>query len=125
MKLSKQEIGAILRRLREQTGYTQKEVAEHFGRNQQIVGHWETGYSQPDAGTLFELCDFYGADISKAFGFNSTQANCSPLLLTPSEEDLLAQYRRLTPSQQSAVLQMVMAFQPDEVDPRKSDTALA
>ena len=73
MKLTKQEIGAVLRRLREQSGFTQKEVAEHFGRKQQIVGHWETGYSQPDAGTLFELCDFYGADISKEFGFNYPQ----------------------------------------------------
>lgn len=69
MKLTKQEIGAILKQLREENGFTQKEVAEHFGRRQQIIGHWETGYSQPDAGTLFELCDFYGADIGKAFGF--------------------------------------------------------
>ncbi|KAF5039995.1 Helix-turn-helix domain protein [anaerobic digester metagenome] len=69
MRLTKQEIGSILKQLREANGYTQKEVAEHFGRKQQIVGHWETGYAQPDAGTLFELCDFYGADISKAFGF--------------------------------------------------------
>lgn len=78
MKLSKQQIGAILKKLREDKGYTQREVAEHFGRTQQIIGHWETGYSQPDAGTLFDLCDFYGADITQAFGFSKTvAATCS------------------------------------------------
>ncbi|WP_369809094.1 hypothetical protein, partial [uncultured Clostridium sp.] len=26
---------------------TQQEVADKIGRKQPIVGHWETGYSQP------------------------------------------------------------------------------
>lgn len=103
MRLTKQEIGAILRSLREQKGFTQKEVAEHFGRKQQIVGHWETGYSQPDAGTLFELCDFYGADISTAFGFaNSTSASAP--LLNADEIFLLKNFRKLNAEGQEKAL---------------------
>ena len=66
---SKEDIGIILKQLRADAGMTQKEVAEALGRKQQVIGHWETGYAQPDANTLFVLCDLYGADISEAFGF--------------------------------------------------------
>lgn len=65
--MTKQEIGQILRAARETKGMTQKQVAEMLGRRQQIVGHWETGYAQPDANTLFELCDIYGISVDEAF----------------------------------------------------------
>lgn len=67
--MTKAEIGSILRDLRIASGKTQKEVAEALGRTQQIIGHWETGYSQPDANTLFILCDIYGTTVDDAFGF--------------------------------------------------------
>ena len=66
--MTKQEIGQILKEAREARGMTQKQVAEVLGRRQQIVGHWETGYAQPDANTLFELCDIYDISIDEAFG---------------------------------------------------------
>lgn len=65
--MTKQEIGQILRAAREAKGMTQKQAAEMLGRRQQIVGHWETGYAQPDANTLFELCDIYGISVDEAF----------------------------------------------------------
>lgn len=67
--MTKEEIGNILKQLRVSSGKTQKEVAKILGRNQQVVGHWETGYSQPDANTLFTLCDIYGTTVDEAFGF--------------------------------------------------------
>lgn len=67
--MEKEEIGLILKRLRLDSGKTQKEVAELLGRSQQVVGHWETGYAQPDANTLFLLCSIYDADMNEAFGF--------------------------------------------------------
>ena len=66
--MTKQEIGQVLKSAREAKGMTQKQVAEMLGRRQQIVGHWETGYAQPDANTLFELCDIYDISIDEAFG---------------------------------------------------------
>lgn len=67
--MTKEQIGDILRQLRLSAQMTQKEAAEKLGRRQQIIGHWETGYSQPDADTLFQLCDIYGASVDEAFGF--------------------------------------------------------
>lgn len=66
--MTKQEIGQVLRAAREAKGFTQKQVAEKLGRKQQVIGHWETGYAQPDANTLFELCDLYEISIDEAFG---------------------------------------------------------
>jgi len=70
MLFSKEEIGAVLKKMRIDAGLTQKEVAQIIGRNQPIIGHWENGYSQPDVDTLFRLCDIYGVeDVFCAFGF--------------------------------------------------------
>lgn len=59
-------------------GFTQAQVATLLNRKPQVVGHWETGYAQPDANTLFELCDIYGISIDEAFGKKGNQETLSP-----------------------------------------------
>lgn len=86
--MTKEEIGSILKQLRIASGKTQKEVAEMLGRKQQIVGHWETGYSQPDANTLFMLCDIYGTTVDDAFGFKKSR-------LSPIEKSIIEKYNSL------------------------------
>ena len=108
MSFTKQEIGAILKKLREENGYTQKQVAEHFGRKQQIIGHWETGYSQPDAGTLFDLCAFYGADINTAFGFSSKKASRAEL--SPAVYAAAMDYSQLSSEHRKTVDNVISAL---------------
>lgn len=69
---------------------TQSEVAKIIGRNQQIIGHWETGYAQPDANTLFILCEIYNTTVDKAFGFNQSTNNISD-----NEYLYIKKYRKL------------------------------
>jgi len=88
--VTKEEIGAILKELRLSCGMTQKEVALALGRKQQIVGHWETGYSQPDANTLFTLCNIYGTSVDIAFGFKKKDFDISK-----NDIELLKKYRTL------------------------------
>lgn len=90
--MTKEEIGQILKQLRSSCGMTQKEVAEKIGRKQQIVGHWETGYAQPDANTLFLLCEIYGTTVDKAFGFASKRE-----LFSKKELSVIEKYRSLDP----------------------------
>ena len=100
--MTKKEIGEKLKAKRISCGMTQQEVAEKIGRKQPIVGHWETGYSQPDANTLFMLCDIYGTTVDDIFGF-SPKENFSK-----SEYDHIKKYRALDESGRehvSAVLQ--------------------
>lgn len=59
-------------------GFTQAQVGTLLNRKPQVVGHWETGYAQPDANTLFELCDIYGISIDEAFGKKGNQEALSP-----------------------------------------------
>lgn len=86
---TKKQIGEILKSLRENSKMTQKEAAAKIGRTQQIIGHWETGYSQPDADTLFTLCEIYGSTVDEAFGFYTQ------LKLSPKEKSIIEKYRQL------------------------------
>jgi phage repressor protein C with HTH and peptisase S24 domain len=86
--MTKEEIGSILKQLRISSGKTQKEVAEIIGRKQQIIGHWETGYSQPDANTLFTLCEIYGTTVDDAFGFRKNTISQEDLKLIEKYHDL-------------------------------------
>lgn len=88
--MTKEEIGSVLKGLRIDNGKTQKEVAEILGRTQQIIGHWETGYSQPDANTLFKLCEIYGTTVDEAFGFKREK-----LLVTKKDIEILRKYHEL------------------------------
>ena len=91
-KITREEIGRVLKNLRLASGKTQKEVAEQLGRKQQIVGHWETGYSQPDANTLFTLCDIYGTTVDEAFGFKKNGVR-----LSKDDISWLKMYQNLDP----------------------------
>lgn len=88
--MTKEEIGKILKNLRISCGMTQKDIASKIGRTQQIVGHWETGYAQPDANTLFKLCEAYGTTVDEAFGFIKSKK-----AITPEESEHLKKYRSL------------------------------
>lgn len=88
--MTKEEIGFILKKLRLSCNMTQKEIAEKIGRTQQIIGHWETGYAQPDANTLFTLCELYNTTVDEAFGFVRTKQGIST-----NEYELVEKYRNL------------------------------
>lgn len=77
--MTKQEIGSILMRLRERAGKSREEVADLLGKSVKTVGHWETGYAQPDANTLFLLCTIYGADLNESFGFPANSKKAPPI----------------------------------------------
>ncbi len=65
--ISKGEIAVILKNLRKMSGLTQQELARLMGRSQQVIGHWETGYSQPDISTLLALFELYDKSIDETF----------------------------------------------------------
>jgi len=46
----------IFKKTREQSGYTQKDVAKLISKAQQTVASWKIEQSQPDTNTLFSLC---------------------------------------------------------------------
>ncbi len=87
--MTKDEIASVLKQIRQQSGMTQKEAAEHLGRKQQTLASWETGQSQPDANTLFALCALYKTSVDEAFGFKSDS------IATQAEMTHIKKYRTL------------------------------
>lgn len=53
-----------LRRLLEESGKTQKELAEAIGESQQVVNTWATGRSIPRMGRVQKLADFFRVEKS-------------------------------------------------------------
>lgn len=104
--MTKEEIGSILKKLRISSGKTQKEIAELLGRKQQIIGHWETGYSQPDANTLFLLCDLYGTTVDHAFGFNKNNRLIDNNL-TASKLETIKRIEKMSDNEVNAILAFI------------------
>ena len=95
--MTREEIAKIIQDARVNAGLTQQQAAEAIGRKRQTLASWETGQSQPDANTLFVLCDLYGADINEAFGFTTKKVD-----LNKHEQALVEAYRN-APDMQAAV----------------------
>lgn len=74
--MTKEEIGRIIKESRISAELTQQQVAKKLERPQQTIASWESGKSQPDANTLFELFRILGRSVDEAFGF---QKNTPPL----------------------------------------------
>lgn len=52
------------KKTREQSGLTQKQVADALGVTQSAVSLWETGQSLPRAEMLIKIAKLYGCSIS-------------------------------------------------------------
>ena len=57
------KMGAYLKKLRNEKGLTQEELAEKFGVTRRSVSRWETGYNLPDIDILIEMSDFYNVEL--------------------------------------------------------------
>ena len=52
----KYEIGARIRKYREMSGFSQKELAQKIGVSNSRVSNWEQGINRPDADILADIC---------------------------------------------------------------------
>ena len=92
-------LASRLRDLRVASGMTAREVGDKIGKSEKTVSGWEHGRGQPDADTLFSLCQIYGVSSFDVF----YSADPTDNTLTQDESDLLAAYRRLNTDGRKAV----------------------
>lgn len=57
------KMGAYLKKLRNEKGLTQEELAEKFDVTRRSVSRWETGYNLPDIDILIEMSEFYNVEL--------------------------------------------------------------
>jgi transcriptional regulator with XRE-family HTH domain len=68
-------IGDYIKRKREQSGYTQDEVAIKVGKSRRTLQYWENGSTEPDALALKELANILHFDLSE---LNKAQSKAQP-----------------------------------------------
>ena len=57
-----------LKELRKNTGYTQKEIAEHIGTSQPSYQNWEKGTRQPSRNTIQKIANFFNVSTDYLLG---------------------------------------------------------
>lgn len=59
---------ARLKKAREETGYTQRDIAQIIGISKSTIASYETGRTEPKIETLGKLADFYGVSTDWLIG---------------------------------------------------------
>lgn len=92
-----------LRKLRDEAGVTQKQLADAIGVSQQSINKYENHNIEPDIRTLIRIADFFHISIDYLVGH---RLMCDPVDLrnfSPEEFQLIAKYRRLSQKQKSCI----------------------
>ena len=84
----KYEIGARIRKYREMSGFSQKELAQKIGVSNSRVSNWEQGLNRPDADILAAICVALDVSPSLLLGIQVTGDE-----LTEQERRVLKAYR--------------------------------
>lgn len=61
--MDQKKIGSFFKKLRNEKGLTQEQLAEQFGVSGRTVSRWETGHNMPDLDILIEMADYYDVDL--------------------------------------------------------------
>ena len=57
-----------IKKLREERGLTQVDVANAVGVNYRTIGQYERGVNEPDIATIKKLCDFFDVSADYLLG---------------------------------------------------------
>jgi transcriptional regulator with XRE-family HTH domain len=66
------EVAALVRRIRETSGLTQRQLAERMGSTQSVVARWETGDHEITMKTLTRIADALGVELVLRYGSQET-----------------------------------------------------
>lgn len=58
---------ANLKKARVAAGYTQQQMAQHFGITRGAVAQWESGTIYPDASRLYDIAEFLDCSLDRLF----------------------------------------------------------
>lgn len=89
--MANKQFGNILRKLRNEKGFTQQQVADKLGlKNKSTLGSWEVGKSEPDGYTFLKLCKIYEIEnIYNAFD------EISPIQISSEQNEQYEKYKSL------------------------------
>lgn len=66
--MSQDYMAKLLKKLREDAGYSVEKIAQYFGGDVNLVNDWESGVDVPSAYDCFVLSELYGISLDSMFG---------------------------------------------------------
>lgn len=90
------EIGAIIKKLREEHGMSQEELAKCLGVTYQAVSTWETGKRLPRMGSIEKMSSLFGVTKSYIIG-EEDDSTYFEFQITDEERRFIIAYRKATP----------------------------
>lgn len=85
------EIAVIIKKLREERGMSQEDLAKALGVTNQAVSTWETGKRLPRMGAIEKMSTLFG--VSKGYIIGEDEDSAEEMILTSEERALLIAYR--------------------------------
>ncbi len=99
-----------LKKLRNQFGISQQQLADVIAVSQQSVNKYENHSVEPDIETLIKMADFFHVTVDYLIGRNDTENN-EKIGITPREVELLQAIRELKPVQKECVLKIIESYE--------------
>lgn len=65
--MGQNHMAKMLKKLREDAGYSVEKIAQYFGGDVKLVNDWESGADVPSAYDCFVLSELYGVSIDGMF----------------------------------------------------------
>lgn len=104
------KIGDTLKKLRENSGISQKKLGELLGISERTIKSYETSQNTPPVQNLVKIANFFGVSTDYLLGLTSKHTN--DILMVPNdEEDLIfsmfEMYQNLTPDKRICLNEIV------------------
>ncbi len=93
----------ILKKLRYNTGETQKVLSEKIGYSQSIISEWEKGTKEPTAQAIIALAKHYNLTTDYILGFDNNRDES----FDKDEQLLINAYRAMSPGKKKALFGML------------------
>ena len=95
-----------LKKLREEKGISQKQLADVVSVSQQSINKYENHNVQPDLQTLIRFADFFHVSVDYLIGYSDIPARLDSMdeeTETEDEARTLTLYRQLTPQEKHSI----------------------
>ena len=102
-----------LRLLREESGVTQKQLAEAIGVSQQSINKYENHSIEPDIETMIRMADYFQTSVDFLIGHSGMRWRVEafrPYELDHREGGIVERFRNLTEKQKHCVETIIDAF---------------
>mgnify|MGYP004665085013 CR=1 FL=1 len=99
-----------LKKLRNQFGISQQQLADVIAVSQQSVNKYENHSVEPDIDTLIRMADYFHVTVDYLIGRSETE-RCEMPGITSGEVDLLNKIRKLKPVQKECILKIIESYE--------------